>query len=41
LSETADDAEVTSRINQIDIHENYDQLTKVETLIDPTICNDF
>ncbi|XP_046457801.1 chymotrypsin-1-like isoform X2 [Daphnia pulex] len=28
LNETADDAEVTSRINQIDIHENYDQLTK-------------
>jgi hypothetical protein len=39
LNETADDAEVTMRINQIDIHENYDQLTKVETLFNHTICN--
>ncbi|EFX87138.1 hypothetical protein DAPPUDRAFT_97418 [Daphnia pulex] len=28
LNETADDAEVTMRINQIEIHENYDQITK-------------
>lgn len=41
FSETADDAEVTMRINQIEIHENYDQLTKVKTSINPIISNDF
>jgi hypothetical protein len=29
FSETEDDAELTMRIRKIDVHENYDQLTKV------------
>jgi hypothetical protein len=41
FSETKDDAEVTMRINQIEIHENYDQLKKVKTPINPAISNDF
>jgi hypothetical protein len=30
LNETADDATLTMRINQVVIHENYDQETKVD-----------
>jgi hypothetical protein len=30
LNETADDATLTMRINQVDIHENYDQEKKVD-----------
>lgn len=32
LNETTDDATLTMRINQVDIHENYDQETKVYRL---------